>query len=237
MLETWRQVRRQFASEMQGKPDYWLLSPVTLSLWKDFAELLPRWVKGRVLDAGCGTQPYRPMVEKYGTSYYGVDKWVDEPTPDAKLDVQSLESIEDDSFDTVLCSQVLEYVAEPYKALGECFRVLKPGGTLVMSAPFTIGIHDAPDDLFRFSPFGLRALAERAGFVIVETRGSGGLLSLLGHYLSIPLVMTFWPVPGFKQVVWFANKIMVRLIVAIDDALGTKRLFPVTSVMVAQRPR
>src|SRR5262249_2895030 len=137
----------------------------------------------------------------------------------------------------VLCSQVLEYVAEPHKALQECFRVLKPGGTLVMSAPFFLGIHDAPNDLFRFSPFGLKALAERAGFAAAASRGGGGFFSLAGHYLSVRMVMTFWPVPGFKQVVWFVNKLVVRLIVAIDDALGTQRLFPVTSVIVAQRPR
>ncbi len=237
MSENWRLVRRRFASEMQGKPGYWLLSPVTLSLWKGFVELLPRWARGRVLDVGCGTQPYRPILEKLGASYYAIDKWVEEPMPDAKLDIQALDSIPDGSFDTVFCSQVLEYVAEPHKALGECFRVLRPGGTLVLSAPFVLGIHDAPHDLFRFSPFGLRALAERAGFAVAETRGCGGLLSLLGHYLSVPLVMTFWPVPGFKQVIWFANKVMVRLIVAIDGALGTERLFPVTSVIVAQRPR
>src|SRR5262249_54997728 len=41
MLENWRQARRRFALEMQGKPGYWSLSPVTLSLWRGFAELLP----------------------------------------------------------------------------------------------------------------------------------------------------------------------------------------------------
>jgi SAM-dependent methyltransferase len=222
---------------MHGKPSYWLLSPVTFSLWKDLAQLLPRWVRGRVLDAGCGPQPYRPILEKYGTSYYGVDKWIDEPAPDARLDVQALDSIADGSFDTVFCSQVLEYVARPDRALRECFRVLKPGGTLLLSAPFAIGIHDAPNDLFRFSPFGLRSLAERAGFAVVETRSSGGLLALIVHYVSVPLVMIFWPVPGLKHLVWFANKLMVRLIVAIDNAVGTKRVFPVSSVIVAQRPR
>jgi hypothetical protein len=45
-----------------------------------------------------------------------------------------------------------------------------------------------------------------------------------------------WPVPGLKQVIWFANTLMVKLIVAIDGALGTSRLFPVSAVLVAQRP-
>jgi len=236
MLQRWRDARRRFSVEMRGKPAYWLLSPVTFSLWKDLAELLPRFVKGRVLDAGCGAQQYRPVLERYGASYFCVDKWVDDPVPDAKLDVQALGSIADGSFDTVFCSQVLEYVPEPDKALRECFRVLKPGGTLVLSAPFAIGIHDAPRDLFRFTPFGLRDLAERAGFDVVETRGSGGLLSLLGHYFSVPLVMTFWPVPGLRKLVWLANTLVVRLVVALDSATRTNHLFPVSSLIVARRP-
>jgi len=193
-------------------------------------------VNGRVLDAGCGTQPYRRVLEELGASYYAIDKWVDDPAPDAKLDIQALDSIDDRSFDTVFCSQVLEYVDEPRRALAECFRVLKPGGTLVMSAPFLLGVHDAPRDLFRFSPFGLRALAEGVGFAVIDARGCGGLFSFLGHYVSVPLVMMSWRVPGLKQAIWLANKLMVKLTVAIDDALGTPRLFPVSTVLVARRP-
>lgn len=237
MLKRWREARRRFTAEMLGKPAYWLLSPVTFSLWRDLSELLPRFVKGRVLDAGCGGQQYRWFLERFGASYFGVDKWIDAPAPDARLDVQSLDSIEDASFETVFCSQVLEYVAEPEKAFRECFRVLRPGGALVLSAPFLLGIHDPPHDLFRYSPFGLIALAERVGFVVVETRRSGGLLSLLGHYVSVPLVMATWPVPVLRQAAWLVNKALVRLVVALDSVARTSRLFPVSCLIVARRPQ
>jgi SAM-dependent methyltransferase len=232
----WRAARQRFTAEMRGRAGYWLLSPVTFSLWKDLSEILPRHVKGSVLDAGCGLQSYRWVLEKHATSYFAVDKWVEVPAPDARLDLQDLHGLEDRTFDTVFCSQVLEYVQEPGQALRECFRVLKPGGTLVLSAPFLLGIHDAPQDLFRFSPFGLRSLAERAGFAVLETRGSGGLFSFLGHYFSVPLVMTTWPVPGLRQLAWLLNTLVVRLLVALDSLARTPCLFPVSAVIVATRP-
>lgn len=80
-------------------------------------------------------------------------------------DAQAL-GIADAAFDVVLCTEVLEHVPEPQRAIDEMFRVLKPGGTLLLTTRFLFPIHDAPHDYFRFTKYGLRHLLRR--FEILE---------------------------------------------------------------------
>jgi SAM-dependent methyltransferase len=80
-------------------------------------------------------------------------------------DAQAL-GIRDASFDVVLCTEVLEHLPEPQRAIDEMFRVLVPGGQLLLTTRFLFPIHDAPNDYFRFTKYGLRHLLRR--FEIVE---------------------------------------------------------------------
>ena len=50
----------------------------------------------------------------------------------------------DASFDAILCSEVLEHVPEPTHALDEFARLLKPGGVVILTAPFSSNVHMAP---------------------------------------------------------------------------------------------
>jgi SAM-dependent methyltransferase len=80
-------------------------------------------------------------------------------------DAQAL-GVRDASFDVVLCTEVLEHLPEPQRAIDEMFRVLVPGGRLLLTTRFLFPIHDAPHDYFRFTKYGLRHLLRR--FEIVE---------------------------------------------------------------------
>jgi SAM-dependent methyltransferase len=80
-------------------------------------------------------------------------------------DAQAL-GICDASFDVVLCTEVLEHLPEPQRAIDEIYRVLVPGGQLLLTTRFLFPIHDAPHDYFRFTKYGLRHLLRR--FEIIE---------------------------------------------------------------------
>jgi SAM-dependent methyltransferase len=80
-------------------------------------------------------------------------------------DAQAL-GIRDDSFEIVLCTEVLEHLPEPQHAIDEMFRVLVPGGQLLLTTRFLFPIHDAPHDYYRFTKYGLRHLLRR--FEIIE---------------------------------------------------------------------
>ena len=63
--------------------------------------------------------------------------------------------VDDARFDHVRLTQVLEHLPEPATVLAELRRVLKPGGTLWLTAPLFYAEHERPYDFFRYTPFGL----------------------------------------------------------------------------------
>lgn len=69
-----------------------------------------------------------------------------------------LELIGAESFDTVVCTGLLEHVREPARLLGEFHRILRPGGRLVLSASAVFPFHSAPDNYFHFTTHGVRYL-------------------------------------------------------------------------------
>ena len=80
-------------------------------------------------------------------------------------------------YDVVVCEQVLEHVVDPYAAAANLSALCRPGGHVVVSAPFLIRVHELPEwglaDYWRFTPRGLRTLLERTGLE-VETLGTWG---------------------------------------------------------------
>jgi len=79
------------------------------------------------------------------------------PNVDIVADAHSI-PLPDNQFDVVLCTEVLEHLHTPQKAIDEMRRVLKPGGALILTTRFISPIHDAPGDYFRFTKYGLAHL-------------------------------------------------------------------------------
>ncbi|MFN0315995.1 MAG: class I SAM-dependent methyltransferase [Burkholderiales bacterium] len=134
------------------------------------------YLRGRLLDIGCGTKPYASRLSKYVDEHIGVDREIPF-NPAASVDlVGSAYEIPtpDESFDSALCTAALEHLAEPEDALKECLRILKPGGVAVYTVPFFWHIHAAPWDYYRFTKYGLRHLFEKAGFEILEIKPLSG---------------------------------------------------------------
>lgn len=107
--------------------------------------------KGRILDAGCGSQQFRSLcshLEYYGQDFgqYSVDektKLGDEGSNEAAYQYGELDYIgdiwhideESGYFDVILCTEVLEHIPHPQRTIEEFSRLLKPGGTLILTAP------------------------------------------------------------------------------------------------------
>jgi ubiquinone/menaquinone biosynthesis C-methylase UbiE len=88
------------------------------------------------------------------------------------------------SFDAILCSEVLEHVPEPTRALDEFGRLLKPGGTLIITAPFASMVHMAPYHFSTgFSRFWYEYHLKRLGFALVELSPNGDWFSYLEQEL------------------------------------------------------
>ena len=138
-----------------------------------------------VLDAGAGECIYRPLFD--GRRYVAVDRGVG----DADWNYRVLSALADleqmpfsaGAFHFVLCTETLEHVARPAVVLRELRRVLRPGGTLALTVPFLIPVHQAPHDYYRYTPFGLRRLLGDAGFEVEELTTAGGYFTFLHREL------------------------------------------------------
>jgi len=82
----------------------------------------------RLLDVGCGEMPYRPIFALHASEIVGLDS-VENPRAELRGPIEAIPA-PDESFDVVLCAQVLEHVDDPAKGISELHRVLRPGGRL-----------------------------------------------------------------------------------------------------------
>ena len=146
-----------------------------------FARSLP--LASVVLDAGCGESPHRDKFRH--CRYIGIDNGCGDPqwnynrlTLFGDLDRIPLR---DASCDAVLSVVVLEHTHSPHAVLGEIFRVLRPGGRLLMVVPQDWEVHQAPHDFFRFTRYGMKHLFESSGLTPVSIQPVGGFFWLMGR--------------------------------------------------------
>lgn len=166
---------------------YLVLSPLAGQLQSEIARLLGDRTDARILDIGCGGKPYLPFAAPYASSYCGIDS---APGPMVDIVVAAEElPFEDESFDLVLCTQVLEHVQDPKATLTEIRRVLAPGGAALVSTHGVFLYHpDPPDsaqDYWRWTHSGLRRALEQAGdWSEITVQPNGNVVACLGYIVA-----------------------------------------------------
>jgi SAM-dependent methyltransferase len=170
--------------------------------------------RGRVLDYGCASMPYRGFFPA-GVEYVGADF---PGNPDASLELAPDGSVpaEDASFDAVISTQVLEHAADPRAYLSECMRVLRPGGRLLLSTHGTYHYHPDPGDYWRWTCAGLRLEVERAGFAVTSFEGVFGLAAVGLQLLQHALWARLWRIPRA------ALALVMQALVALADRLTSQ---------------
>ena len=150
---------------------------------QDVAGRLPQGA--RILDAGAGTCKYRPLFAhcRYESQDFGQYTGPEHKYGqiDHVCDITAI-PVEADAFDGVICTEVLEHVPYPDRVITELARILKPGGVLVITAPFTSGTHMAPYHYCAgFSPYWYQHFLAQAGLQLESCRPNGGFFRLYGQ--------------------------------------------------------
>jgi SAM-dependent methyltransferase len=152
-------------------------SPVFLTrnrLLKAISRFAPL-LDGRLMDFGCGSKPYRSLFRV--AVYTGVDfENPGHPHINEQIDVfydGKHIPFEAGTFDSLFCSEVFEHVFNLDEVLRELHRVLKSGGKILVTCPFAICEHEAPNDFARYSSYGMRHLFEKHGFEVLVLDKSG----------------------------------------------------------------
>jgi ubiquinone/menaquinone biosynthesis C-methylase UbiE len=139
----------------------------------------------KVLDAGAGTGRYRRL---FSHCDYKAQDFCKEPSTigrytkmDYVCDVTSIPA-PDESFDVILCTEVLEHVPEPIKVIREFSRMLKKGGTLLLTAPLGCGIHQQPFIYYGgFTPYWYMKFLSEYGFEDIRITPNGGFFKHYGQ--------------------------------------------------------
>jgi SAM-dependent methyltransferase len=193
--------------------------------------------RGDLLDVGAGHVPFRRILEKHVNVYHTLDREKRVEDIDFVGDAQDMSRvISSDRYDTVLLLGVLEHVPDPSKVISEIYRILRSGGTLILSVPHLSRLHEEPYDFYRYTKYGLTHLLEVAAFRQIVVKPCGGLFCFVGHQISTLLIGSTWHIPIVKHVVFSLNKwLITKPAFWLDTITDRKKLFALGYVVVATK--
>lgn len=121
---------------------------------------------------------------------------------------------DDESFDVVLCTEVLEHLPNPVKALEEFHRLLKKGGTLVLTAPFCSLTHFAPYHYSSgFNRYFYEFHLENLGFKLNEVSRNGNFFEYIGQEVHrIPSMADRYSMQKVSYLEHFSIKIVLKML-------------------------
>jgi SAM-dependent methyltransferase len=95
----------------------------------------------------------------------------------------------------VLCTEVLEHVADWQAAWTNLASLLAPGGRLILTCPFIYPLHEEPYDFYRPTRHAIRHWAAQSGLQILEQRNLGDAWDVLGTAIAAsgPKPASRWP--------------------------------------------
>ncbi len=196
---------------------------------------------GDVLDVYCGTRPYDDLFPA-GARIVGFD--IENRFGVAEVVSSEFLPFPADSFDAVLCTQAFYYVEDPPAAARELHRVLRPGGTALISVP-VVWEYDRETLEHRFTESSLRrvfegwddvTVVENGGWGVTWAAVTGSLVARIQERLAARIVLRTLARPAFAILYIAINAIGLAL-EALDRRLvrGSYRL-PMNLLVSARRP-
>jgi SAM-dependent methyltransferase len=182
-----------------------------------------------ILDVGSGLAPYRELfsLTSYVTCDWDQSLYAPEVPPDIVAPAHNI-PVEDQSFDAVLCTEVLEHVPAPWEVLSEFQRIIRPGGAVWITVPFTWPLHEQPHDYYRYTEFGLRHLLDTAGFSRIDVAPLSDTFSTLSQLMHDAQALMGSADDGWDQSRGLVGHTMRNLadLIASFSSFDTQRILP-----------
>lgn len=218
-------------------PYYFIRSQLLKSIRKQANSL-----KGRLLDFGCGSKPYKSLINV--DEYVGVD-FVNEGHPhdneqiDFYYDGKTI-PFPDNYFDSVLSSEVFEHVFNLPEILIELNRVLKPSGKILVTCPFVWKEHELPHDYARYTLFALKDMLQKNGFTVLVAEKSGSFIQVISQLIVLYFHDTAYSkirrIPVVKQLFEFVFFFLPNLFgMMVDKVLPSKNQLYFNNIIVAEK--
>jgi len=196
--------------------DWYLMRPLREAIEKlldNTAKLQPG---DRVVDFGCGDRPYAPLIEARQATYVACD--IDGDV-DVKIEPGKPLALPDNSADGIVSFQVLEHVWDLDLYIGDCLRVLKPGGWLLLSTHGSWLYHPHPTDFRRWTRDGLQDELQSRGFTVEETISIVGPLAWTTMFRLIGLNQVMKNVPVVGPIASIPITLAMNLRMLVEDRI------------------
>jgi SAM-dependent methyltransferase len=213
-----------------------LLDLQILTIYKDVKKRLPAY-KGNVLDIGCGQSPYKFLLNKKDTKYFGIDIVEANEFGYNNPDITAFDGknipFEDSKFDAVICTEVLEHVQDFQYLINEIYRTARNGADIIVTIPWSARYHYIPYDYFRYTPSSLKTMFGQFSETTIKNRGTdfsvigskiivlffrGFFPDKLWKYIFLPIYLVCLPVLIVAVII--AHLAIVFDIGSVDDPLG-----------------
>lgn len=180
------QTRKTTYDQVPEGQDSFLVPILNSEITRILKEHPATTVGGRALDAGCGRQPFRNLIESLGYKYFGLDV---EQTPENSVDFISsfgepISAGTTGTFDLILCTEVLEHVADWNNAFSNFRNLVNTDGYVVLTCPHLFPLHEEPFDFWRPTMHAVRYYAQKVGLELVEERTAGDAWDALGTVIG-----------------------------------------------------
>jgi SAM-dependent methyltransferase len=197
---------RGFKSRQDFNPTYLglLVNPyfiIRYNIQKGIKKFSSGFKNGKLLDFGCGSKPYRSLFSV--SEYIGLDtNNSGHSHKNEKIDIfydGKKIPFDNNYFDYVFCSEVLEHVFNLNQVLSELNRVLKKDGKILITLPFVWGEHEQPFDFARYTSFGLKNILEENGFEVIDHIKTATFIETVFQSLTAYIYHSIIP-KGFKTI-------------------------------------
>lgn len=205
---------------------------------KYFDTYLKQHASGRLIDLGCGKVPLYEAYKNYVTDSLCSD-WPaslhKNPFLDRECDLNSVLPFDDNQFNTVLLSDVLEHISNPQQLCSEMYRILAPGGKVILNVPFFYKLHEVPHDYYRYTKYALLKFADDSKFTVISIQETGGLPEVLTDLSSkfavnIPLIGKV-----MCRLIQGTSAVLMKLSLAKKLSAKTKDHYPLGYFMILQK--
>jgi SAM-dependent methyltransferase len=237
------------------EPPIWHSHYLSHRVSSDFLKTLGNRLRGVIIDIGAGTGHGETYLDTGKTTYFPTDLPTGRDANDVTISRKGKTPVHycsvydlpfpTNNFGGGLILMVLEHLEWPQNGLRELFRVVEPGGLVLVSTPYAFPVHGAPFDFRRWTPVGLAAELREVGFELEECIACGGAFSSVTINFHLALryhVMNRGPkffrmlAASFLPLILALQALSNSLALTLDR-LDRSGAFPIAVVALARKPK
>lgn len=181
------QRRNVYLSKDPKSPEYYIVNLLSKKLYSKIDKYIFNKEQDgtiKILDLGCGSQPFKEDFVNRKLQYYSsdivaieganIDFIVDLSKPISAADFNELK------FDYIVCTEVAEHIPDWDVLFSNINLITKKDSVVIMTSPFIYFLHEVPHDYFRATPYAYQYFADKYSFEVVEMDKAGDYFDIAG---------------------------------------------------------